>query len=163
MVGEERVMPTAQEDVEEKQEGVLACPMAMMDAACAGSCCHLLWRCSEGKEAPGESWNNSLASAVSPGPTRHAEGFGLSFSSIFAPSSLWMSPVSWRALISPSQVLWGVWKLQSSPYKHMGWRTHPGQVQRRAMWSVWKWTDALWLHRVNRVLAYTAWRNLSKA
>lgn len=30
-------------------------------------------------------WNNLVASAVCPGPTQHAEGFGLSFSSRFPP------------------------------------------------------------------------------
>jgi len=44
-------MPIAQEEVEEKQEAVCACPMAMMDAAHAGICCHL-WTCSEVRVAP---------------------------------------------------------------------------------------------------------------
>lgn len=107
MMGEERVMPTAQEDVEEKQEGVCACPMAMMNTAHAGSCCHLLWRCSEGREAPGDLETTWLHQVFASGQANVLKLLGSPCAPVFPPSSLRISPVSQRALIFPSQVLWG--------------------------------------------------------
>lgn len=143
MMGEERVMPTAQEDVEEKQEGVCACPMAMMNTAHTRSCCHLLWRCSEGREAPGDLETTWLHQVFASGQANVLKLLGSPCPPVFPPSSLRMSPVSRRALIFPSQVPWGVRSLQSSLFMRIGWRTHLDQVQRRAMWLVWWCTDAL--------------------
>lgn len=87
-MSEERVMPTAQEDVEEKQEGVRACPMIMMDVAHAGSCCHFLCGCSEGREAPGgteTTWLPQLFALVQPNMLKDLAS---PFPPVFPPSFL---------------------------------------------------------------------------